>query len=277
MLSNIDSFDNIMQVSEYWWEFNLLDEDCTVRLGKQDLNTEFLFIDTAADFIQSTFGLSPSTAFPTYPDQSMAAVVLLQLTDSWRLKTGVWNAFAKGGSWGFSGDDSLLVVGELECSFALSGGSLPGIFAVGAVYESGGTIDGAGVPPVHEYIFQIEQAIYRECPGDNDNHQGLALFGAYYPRFPGDQIVDESIGDSFVAGFTYTGLFRGRDEDVMGVGVAYAELFRGVTNQETVTELFYKAQLTPRVSLQPDLQYISSPSGIYRDAFVAGVRFQWTL
>ena len=75
VLSNIDSFKNIAQVSEYWWEFGLLDDNVTVRLGKQDVNTEFLVIDLAADYIQSTFGLSPSTAFPTYPDPSMGAVV----------------------------------------------------------------------------------------------------------------------------------------------------------------------------------------------------------
>ena len=46
---------------------------------------------------------------------------------------------------------------------------------------------------------------------------------------------------------------------------------------ETVTEVFYKAQLTPRVSLQPDLQYISSPSGIYRDSLVVGIRFEMSL
>ena len=34
VLSNIDSFDNIMHVSEYWWQFGLLDDDVTVRLGK---------------------------------------------------------------------------------------------------------------------------------------------------------------------------------------------------------------------------------------------------
>lgn len=277
VLSNIDSFNNITQVGEYWWEFDLFDETCTVRLGKQDLNTEFLYIDTAADFIQSTFGLSPSTAFPTYPDQSMGVVVLTQLSDRWRLKTGVWDAFAKGSSWGFSGSDSVLAAGELECTYMLGSGSLPGIFAIGAVYESAGTIDGEPVSPVHEYIFQIEQAVFRENRCDRHDRQGLAVFAAYYPRFPGEQIIDASIGDSFVAGCTYIGPIRGRDDDVLGIGVAWTELFGGGTNQETATEIFYKAQLTPRVSLQPDLQYISSPSGIYRDAFVAGVRFQLML
>ena len=63
VVSNIDSFNNIMQVSEYWWEFGLFDDQLVVRLGKQDLNTEFLVIDLAEDFIQSSFGLSPNVKF----------------------------------------------------------------------------------------------------------------------------------------------------------------------------------------------------------------------
>jgi carbohydrate-selective porin OprB len=64
---------------------------------------------------------------------------------------------------------------------------------------------------------------------------------------------------------------------VVGAGVAWAELFQGGTNHETVFECFYQAQITPRISFQPDLQYIASPSGIYRDALAVGVRFQLNL
>jgi porin len=274
VLSNIDSFHNIMQVGEYWWESGWLDDQVTVRLGKQDFNTEFQCIDAAEFFIQSTFGLSPSTAFPTYPDQSMAAVAIVQLSDSVQLKAGAWSAFAKGGTWGFSGSDSMLLASELERTYSLAGGTLPGIVAIGAVYESAGMIDGQQVSPVHEYFFQFEQFLYRECPGKQECKQGLAVFGGYYPRFPGDQRTVQAIGDSSVVGVTYTGLLPGRDEDVLGVGIAWVELFQGGTNRETVTEFFYRALLTPRVSLQPDVQYIASPSGIYRDALAVGVRFE---
>jgi len=277
VISNIDSFKNITRVSEYWWEFDWLDDAVTVRLGKQDINTEFFVIELAGDFIQSTFGLSPSTAFPTYPDPSMAAVVLVQVADSWRIKAGIWDAFAPGGGWGFSGNDSMLVIGELERTHALAGGTLPGVFAVGAVYESAGVIEGEPVSPVHEYIFQFEQLIYRECVCADDEIQGLGIFAGYYPRFPGSQMIAEAIGDSFVAGLIYTGLFPCRDGDVLGAGYAWTELYQGGTNQEAVFELFYKAELTPRVSLQPDLQYIVTPSGIHRDALAVGVRFQVTL
>jgi porin len=274
VLSNIDSFKNIMQVGEYWWESGWLDGQVVIRLGKQDFNTEFQCIDSAESFIQSTFGLSPSTAFPTYPDQSMAAVALVQLGDSTQLKAGAWSAFAKGGTWGFSGSNSMLFVGELERTYSLAGGTLPGIVAIGAVYESAGMIDGQQVSPVHEYFFQFEQFLYRECPCEEESGQCLAVFGGYYPRFPGDRRTDQAIGDCSVVGVTYTGLLPDRDEDVLGIGVAWVELFQGGTNRETVTEFFYKALLTPRLSLQPDVQYIASPSGIYRDALAVGVRFE---
>lgn len=277
VVSNIDSFENIMQVSEYWLEFELFDGAVTLRLGKQDINTEFLFIGGAADFIQSTFGLSPSTAYPTYPDPSMAAVAVIKLNDDWQLKVGLWDAFASGRGWGFSGNDSIVLIGELERAYALDGGRLPGAVAFGAVYESAVVIDGEPLSEVSEYFVQFEQLVYREDDGEDDGAaQGLGIFMGYYPRVLGSQILLKSIGDSFVAGATYSGLFPRRDRDVLGAGFVWTELFQGGTNRETVLEIFYRAQLNSRFSLQPDLQYIGSPSGIYPDALVAGARMQIT-
>jgi carbohydrate-selective porin OprB len=103
----------------------------------------------------------------------------------------------------------------------------------------------------------------------------MTLFAGYYPRISGADIILESIGDSAVAGVTYTGLLHGRDNDVLGLGVAWAELYQGGTNSETVTELFYRAAWTSRLSVQPDLQYISTPSGIFKDALALGMRFEF--
>ena len=85
------------------------------------------------------------------------------------------------------------------------------------------------------------------------------------------------MGSSLVAGLVYKGLLAGRDEDVMGAGVVRTELYRGGTNRVTVIELFYKSQLTPRLTIQPDVQFLASPSGIYRDACVVGLRFELAL
>ena len=274
VISNIDSFDNVMQIGEYWWESQWFEQQVTLRLGKQDLNSEFQRIDRAEYFVQSTFGLSPSTAFPTYPYQAAGAVVLLKLRDSLHLKLGAWNAFVTEGIWGFANNDAFLVVSELEYTYTLSEQSLPGTVAIGALYESEGQINGQPVTAVREYYLQGEQVLYKPYPSDDASNQGLAVFSGYYPRFPGNQPIAESIGDSAVAGLTYTGLLTSREQDVIGVGIAWSELFQGGTNQETATELFYRAQWSSHLSVQPDIQYISSPSGIYKDAIAVGIRME---
>ena len=80
-------------------------------------------------------------------------------------------------------------------------------------------------------------------------------------------------------GLLYKGLIRGRDEDLLGAGVAHLRFSNCLPDQstETTIELFYKAPLTLNVTIQPDMQYIANPDGQGRDAFVAGVRFEIVL
>lgn len=275
-ISNIDSGDNIMQVSEYWWEFGLLEENVTVRLGKQDLNSEFLVMDLASNFIQSSFGLSPSEGFPSYPNPSMAAVLLAQLRPSLQMKLGVWDAFANGGGWGFSDNDLVYVFTELESKYALKQGMLKGSWDLGFGYVTGGELDGVNRASGYGVYFQLEQLVYRENPSDVEDDQGLGVFVSYFPKFTSGAVPLSAIDNNFVAGIVYEGLIPGRDADVVGVGVAWAQLNQGGTNQETVTEVFYKRQFSPSLSIQPDLQYIASPSGIHPDSLAVGIRFQWS-
>lgn len=289
VVSNIDSLGNVTQLGEYWWESEWLDDLITLRLGRQDMNADFQRIDSAEHFVQSTFGLSPSTAFPTYPDQAAGAVIIAKLTADWQWKAGLWNAFVQNRDWGFSDNHSYLAVTELEYRYTTAdggwlgagslgsgalGSSLPGVFSIGALYESEGELEGELVSPVREYYVQWEQTLYRPAFGDHAQDQGLAAFVGYYPRFPGGLPIAKSIGDSAVAGLTYTGLLPSREADMIGFGVAWSELYQGGTNRETSTELFYRAVWSSRLSVQPDMQYITSPSGIYKDALVAGVRME---
>ncbi len=76
----------------------------------------------------------------------------------------------------------------------------------------------------------------------------------------------------FDTGLTYKGLIPTRDEDSLGLAFAYAQLSNGARSAvaeegavpmgaEMVLELTYQAQLTPWLSVQPDLQYIINPGG----------------
>ena len=80
------------------------------------------------------------------------------------------------------------------------------------------------------------------------------------------------------AGLTWKGTFPGRDDDIVGVAFAWANLshslrsldhdvftFTGVNqpiqSSEMVLEVTYKAPITPWLMLQPDFQYIIRPGG----------------
>ncbi len=87
------------------------------------------------------------------------------------------------------------------------------------------------------------------------------------------------IETSYSAGFVYTGLIPNRDSDVIGFGGSHASLSGPVQALdhrygESALELFYKAQITDFLSFKPDAQYIFSPGGDGRDAFVVGFRLE---
>jgi porin len=275
VVSNIDSFNNITQMTEYWWEIPLFEDTVALRLGKQDVNTEFLVMDSAADFIQSSFGLSPSASLSSYPDTSMAAVIFVQLTESVQLKGGLWDAKGDGGTWGFSGNEVTSSIVELQYNYSLSLGGvpLPGEVDLGLVYFSGGDAIGQSFPSAHGFYMQLQQLIYREANSSDSPIQGMGIFASYYPRFREARELNMGILENFVIGIVYNGLIPSRDKDVIGVGYTWAELNQFGPDNETVIELFYKVQLTESVSIQPDIQYIGTPSGIHRDALVTGVRF----
>ena len=87
------------------------------------------------------------------------------------------------------------------------------------------------------------------------------------------------------AGLVYTGLIPTRDADKLGIAFGYAQMGNQFASQgnasglpgvgyEAVAELSYSMQLSPAVSIQPDLQYILHPGGSeqYGNALVVGMR-----
>jgi len=162
-------------------------------------------------------------------------------------------------------------VGELEYKYALCDGQLPGAVDVGIGYTSAGEVDGIYMPQTWGWYLDFEQIICREACGTPDDEQGLGVFAQYGSGYPKATVEFQ---EYFGAGLVYRGLIAGRDDDTCGVGVARSRLSLGGTGVETATEVFYKARLRPGVYVQPDLQYIASPSGLYRDALVVGLRFE---
>lgn len=273
VVSDIDSLGNLTQVGEYWWEWTPSDGPLMLRLGKQDLNTEFVNIDAASTFIQASFELTPAAVVPSYPNQAMALVAVLQVASSLQLKLGAWDALAPKGGWGIAEDGALLGIAELEYKYLLGRDELPGTIGASIAHLGADEVDGEPFGAVTATAFQCEQVVVR-LPRAGSDPMEIALFAAVYPRFRQAAVLTKAIGDSAVAGVVARGFLPSRSQDACGAGVSWAELSKGGTNQELVTELFYRLQHTPRIAWQPDLQYIASPSGLYRDALVAGVRLE---
>ena len=122
-----------------------------------------------------------------------------------------------------------------------------------------------------------EQMLAKEsCDVDDD--QGLAAFGQW-GWAPNDRSY---VCRTYASGLVYRGLWNGRDRDLTGLGfttVRFSAAMEGNNGStpETAVELFHKWRCSDNVSVQPDLQYIVNPSGLYRDAMVFGLRCEMVL
>ena len=118
----------------------------------------------------------------------------------------------------------------------------------------------------------FDQALWREDP-KHDDGQGL---GAFF-RFGFADPEYSEIARFYSAGCQYQGLIPKRDNDVLGFGVAFADLSSkadfSATN-EIGLEIYYNAQITPWCHITPEVQYIINPGGdkSVDDALVLGIR-----
>jgi porin len=135
-----------------------------------------------------------------------------------------------------------------------------------------------------------DAALYQ--PDDGPNLSGFMRLGGGSPS-------DRNLVTLYIdAGLTSQGLIPTRDNDTAGIAIAYAKIgssargldqntqvftndpFYPVRSEEIVLEATYQAQLTPWLTLQPDIQYIINPAGkvlnangsIRANALVLGLR-----
>jgi len=99
-----------------------------------------------------------------------------------------------------------------------------------------------------------------------------------FARASGSPSDRNLVSTYFDGGLTYKGLFPGRENDYLGVGLGLANISsraqaldhdaasfsgidRPVRDYEAVAEITYQAQITPNWMLQPVFQYIVHPGG----------------
>ena len=229
--------------------------------------------------ISSTLPLvsPPRRVLPSFPAPSPAIVFMTEVNSDLSLRVGGWDAYRSNANGLFSDNNSALFIGEFEYRYQSPFRQLPGKFTAGATYQTTGSVPAGTIPRAFGYYVQIEQLLFREAGSTDDQPQGLTIFAQHFPTSTYGRSPFPLIPHDALAGLAYTGLIRGRDQDVTGAGAGWVDLDQGGTDSEIMVEVFYKAQINDALSIQPDLQYITTPSGIYPDAFVAGLRFQLDL
>ena len=310
---------------ELWYQQSFFNDLFSLRGGLLAIDTDFILSDTAALFVNSSFGLANLGTFnlansgPQYPMAAPGIRLEINPTD-WLTFHSVFaqaNPFSQqenqhNFNWNFGSSGGLLSINEAKAAWkSLLKTELPGSAKAGFWIQSGSS---PTLP--EEFSFEapsnlqystgfygiLDQAIYQvpneeknpktgvnsDSPDDSvvpepseGTPRGLNAFARAgfcpQPDNPMSLFVD--------SGLVYTGLLPCRKADRLGLAFAYGQVspgYRTLAGQpeipgasfEAVSELTYSIQLTPAITLQPDLQYVLHPGGTrqYGNALVAGFR-----
>jgi porin len=305
--SNIQGF-NTVRLQELWYQQGLWNKRISVKVGEIAADSEFFTSDTASLFINGTFGAFTFVGMNltdanggynpnVYPVASPGVRILVQPVSNFYLMSGVFSGNAETQTANPNGVAFPLNSGGLllfnEAGFLLNQSpndrGLQGTYKLGSFVHTHNfdtwdsqAADALAVGALHsegvDYGIYgvVDQQIYLH------GQQAVSLFSRF-GYAPNDV---NAIDWYYDGGFNFTGFVPGRKNDVAGIAVARSHFsgnysdFQVAANgtnaydAETVLEATYKAQITPWWTVQPDFQYIFTPSGQEgsKNAAVIGVR-----
>lgn len=299
-VSNIAGFPTF-RMNELWFQQNFLSDRISVGVGQLGADSEFDLSTYSAFFLNSTFGWSPylskniPNGGPSYPIGTPGVRVALTPVNWLTYQGAVFqgNPFAEnvnryGFRWDLTPSNGYFSIHEL--SFRINQGtessSLPGTFKIAGWFDTAPDPNaGSEQPWNYGFYFIADQMLYRvpyagktkQAGQGLVTNKGLGVFTHVGFARPNSAFVNFYID----GGLNYQGLIPTRDNDVFGVAVAYGHLgtdARGSDDRsnpgyEIVVETTYQIELTPWLSLQPDVQYVIHPSRTdLPNALVLGAR-----
>jgi len=272
----LDGWDwrQINQISEYWYQQKFFNDKVRLKVGKQDSNNDFGFLNSGWDFMNTAFSVNPTTPMPTYPDQAFGFMAEINPKEWLSIRNGIYSNY-----------NTPFNITEIEVKPMIK--NLPGRYMLGAweMSDSNGMGVATGIDSNEETIYNnfnrnfgayvgFEQMVYKENKDNENDMQGLTVFGQAGMSPSNKNDMSKYVG----GGLHYIGPIPKRDKDRVGIAVAsgnFTSRLANITSQvgsETAVELFYRAQITPWFYLQPDVQLIMNPSGIYGNSVAFGLR-----
>jgi porin len=276
---------------ESWLQLSFGDEGTSLRAGVLDLNAEFDTPVTQGLFVASPFGIGTEFSQTGLRGPVVWPTTGLGIRAAGAVSEGVhWRLGVYDGAPGADGDtftstqvsksEGALLIGELEYSSERIHKLALASWAYTAAFER---IDATLQPPAdpehgnYGFYGVLDMALGSAGPVSFD---GALRAGTAPAEF---NAVDRYVG----AAVTASHFWNARPDDALGLGIAWARAgdpYRrvsaadaiAVTSAETLVELVYRAEVSPWLSLVPNLQYISNPSAMrdLGDAWVVGLRFE---
>jgi porin len=305
VVSNIEA-GRMTKLYQAWVQQEAWEGSVSLLAGVYDLNSEFYVTQTSGLFINSSHGIGKEFSQTgrngpsIFPNAAAGVRLRLQPYESVYFQTVVLDGMPGDPDdpsrmqIHFNKEEGLLVTAE--AGYASSGGETNtsglaklavGVWSYTSQFDKLNEVDANGEPVKCTEDWGVyclaEKSVYKESENPG---QGLAAFA----RLGYASSCVNQFDYHFGVGAVYTGLFSSRDEDELGIAVAHAHNGReyrqvialGGTwakNLEVTAELTYKAQLTPWLALQPDVQYVIHPSTDPQiaNALVFGSRFELAL
>ena len=275
-ISDLNAPEAFIQMSSYVYTHEFLDGRMSVSVGKHDTGDYFLVSDVSAAF-QNGGENPPNLPMPTFPNPTLGFVLFLDPLDWLSFAAGVYGGSPDGESFGdgglLSGDTFSIYQFILRPTLRGHIGS----YRAGAWLLTQDTAEvSLTADPLqtydHNFGFYLlfDQEVYQEAA--TSVPQGLEVFFSL-SWVPSDRNRANLETD---VGFIYTGLLPHRPYDKLGGNVENIEVTHRLRaaglKRETILELFYRLQLTPWLSVQPDVQYYVDPGGRGNNALVLGLR-----
>ncbi|WP_027796182.1 carbohydrate porin [Paraburkholderia acidipaludis] len=296
---------------EMWYQQSFLDKRVDVKIGQQSLDQEFMVSQYASLFVNTMFGWPGLPSYdlpnggPAYPLSDLGVRLRGQINGSLTGLIGVFDADPLGNDpnnlsgTNFNLHNGAMVIGELQYSInqpaegdlvsADTSKKLPGTYKLGFWYNSDSFADQQNSSIQHkgDYSFYAvaDQMIWRPDP---DEPRSIGVFA----RVMGAPSDRNEVSVSANLGIVMKAPFAGRDNDSVGLGLAYikvsndaaaADLAAGNVprGSETALEATYQYQVNPWWQIQADAQYTfnagagqnpDNPTEALRNTFVVGVR-----
>jgi len=290
-LSNIAAPDGVY-FYDAWLQQTFYDDQLRLKFGQMRVDGDFMGSEYGTPFINSGFGIlntfSGNTGVPTFPVAGLGALAQYTWPETAYVQLGVYDGDAgsdqrHGVDYHFSADEGADIVYEIGTD-GFQYGDLAGTYKFGGYYHTGKFTDfrdGTNVRGNYSFYVVADQHLLNQSP---DTPKLAGFFRASYSP------QDERNTVSFYAetGVDLFAPFPGRDEDVAGLGVYYTDFSNDavtalrltephVNASESVLEIFYKAQITPWLSLKPEFQFIFDPMFAKNDAILFGTRLEISL